>query len=405
MSTTTLLSLLLLLVHFGAGHKPANLPRCIDQSRPPCTVQGVAYYAISEECASAQGSNNVILARSDDSKVYALQFGIRSLSELSLTHRMSKLEPPRSVKVLNFEFDEGAPSRYVMVTAFHPRVGNVRTLKEFDRLSMYRDEHVFKFLSEMGRVLETLWRSMRCIDRDFHVFHVFLSGDLRHPSSTEYVKINYAASIAADEAVKELTTPFGRQFGFCLHGVNVEIVSIFLFSAFLIKFADCVYLSQPSPIDFRVMFGFGSARYGPSAVDQIAKQRDSADAAIELVTNLESNDLIDLVQAAVVYHDLLTINDADKTGLDARHHSMGEAEWARVIEHRRFVLEHRYNNSEWLRPEVEPQTVKQLLVKFTLLSYLQLPEHRLRVNSADYLNWNVFREWMVAVASHSYSSF
>ena len=156
---------------------------------------------------------------------------------------------------------------------------------------------------------------------------------------------------------------------------------------------------------------FGAGVSDGNAVDVIAQQRDRADAAMQLAgVKLESVGVAHLIQAAVEFYDLLCANDTERTGLtdltpplraDDSAELAAEASRKQIAK-RWFVLHTKYNDEDLKNPRLYPLTLKQLLLKFVWLSYLQLPEYRAQIDSAAYLNWGTFQRWMRCVFKHQY---
>ena len=112
-----------------------------------------------------------------------------------------------------------------------------------------------------------------------------------------------------------------------------------------------------------------------------------------LRANLEMYDLMDLVQTAIVFYDMLTPDwfVAERTKLDWPHSGRTRGEWHRVIRLRREILNTHYNDSVFRDAEVAPQTLRQFLVKFSWLSF----------EDPQSVNWQTFNRWIAALAADS----
>ena len=124
-------------------------------------------------------------------------------------------------------------------------------------------------------------------------------------------------------------------------------------------------------------------------------QKYQIDAAMVLKDNLESNDIIDLVQAAIIYHDKLCIIRSEVIGLHQSHSNHGAIERQGVIETKWNYLNAHYNDTELKDPDIAPKTIQELLIKFMWLSYHQLPTNPIKTE--NYMNWENFEQWMEIV--------
>ena len=145
---------------------------------------------------------------------------------------------------------------------------------------------------------------------------------------------------------------------------------------------------------------YGARNYNLSDLMDVKwMELEQAEAAFQLIVNLESNDIIDLIHAAIKYYDLLTIDDAEKIRLSPPVHSYNKEHRQMIVNLRASVLNARYNDSLWKDFDTNPKTVKELLVRFVWLSFYQLPEYRLTCICAwRYLKWHVFDKWLLWVA-------
>ena len=133
----------------------------------------------------------------------------------------------------------------------------------------------------------------------------------------------------------------------------------------------------------------------------LISQRNQIDAAMVLINNLQSNDIIDLVQAAINYHDKLCVNKLEEIGLHqivTNHVASGRK---RVVEKKWNYLNSHYNGTQLKDPDIAPNTIQEFLVKFMWLSYYQLPANPIK--TAEYLNWELFQTWMQNVIVHSHT--
>ena len=135
----------------------------------------------------------------------------------------------------------------------------------------------------------------------------------------------------------------------------------------------------------------------PNTTKQLMQmQMQSLQAAMVLHDNLESVDLLDLTATAAYLYDLLTKEEDDKLGFKfvGKTHSR-ESRRDVIIDNWRNLFEN-YNSTEYTDPSIKPMSIKDLLIKYYWLSYIQLPYNEDELANC-YLNWDVFREWLTGI--------
>ena len=130
-------------------------------------------------------------------------------------------------------------------------------------------------------------------------------------------------------------------------------------------------------------------------IQRLISQRNQIDAAMVLIDNLESNDIIDLVQAAINYHDKLCVNKLEEIGLHQIVTNHWPAERKIIIQEQWNYLNAHYNDTELKDPDIAPNTVQELLIKFMWLSYYQLPANPIKTE--NYLKWEKFQQWIAHI--------
>ena len=124
-----------------------------------------------------------------------------------------------------------------------------------------------------------------------------------------------------------------------------------------------------------------------------------------LSENLESIDLIDLIATAILMYNRLTLVANDTID---QQWTVGEySEKARryTVDYNWYKLQKYYNQTRYRDPTVLPKTIKELLLKFSWLSFNQLPENDgIEIKSKQYLNWYTFRFWLNNVWLHEFPS-
>ena len=123
--------------------------------------------------------------------------------------------------------------------------------------------------------------------------------------------------------------------------------------------------------------------------------KEQNEAAKVLINNLDSNDIIDLIEAVIHFYDRFTMVDKYDIGLAFYVKEHIESERRKVIAKKLKVLNIKYNDTYYTDPDIPPKNVKDLLIKFVWLSFYQLPEYK--IDSKKYLNWDVFHNWTLNV--------
>ena len=132
----------------------------------------------------------------------------------------------------------------------------------------------------------------------------------------------------------------------------------------------------------------GTSRLG-SAITHAQREHVQTSAAKKLMQNLESNDILDLVDAAIKLHDKFTLARSEKIGLQFGVADHSELERTFVIDKKWRVLNQIHNNQHLKDPQIFPKNVREFLIKFQWLSMKQLPSLD-DINTEKYLNWNTF---------------
>ena len=210
---------------------------CRTEMKLPCSMGGINYEY--HKTIHKEQFRHIDISKPIDGKQYAFKFcrlDIGSMfnehveNEIVITNLIHSKSPNNSIKICNSEVLR--PHQYlsaigsIMVMEYYP-FGNVRNVHKLEnhhylQLKQYNDYHVIKFLIEMGlNVLYKMWK-LGYIDRDFKAANTLITGDLSHPSTTTYIKIDYGSTISIDNAIKELSTSHGRSNGFCHWGSNVK---------------------------------------------------------------------------------------------------------------------------------------------------------------------------------------
>ena len=130
-------------------------------------------------------------------------------------------------------------------------------------------------------------------------------------------------------------------------------------------------------------------------------------AAVEqLLNNLESIDIIDLIQSAICFYDTLTIDPNDRIGLCIYSRTHEEKDRIEAVKTKFKILMTDYRTRAYMDPSIAPLTVKQLLIKMEHLAFYQLPEYEAILpesyRSENHLNWKTFFTWMTSVNANKY---
>ena len=139
-------------------------------------------------------------------------------------------------------------------------------------------------------------------------------------------------------------------------------------------------------------------RTGPELSQETAMV-ESVFAGVELLGNLESIDILDLVHTAICFYDKLTQDPKQLIGLCIYPRTYTQQDRIQAINAKFRLLNTKYKDKKYMDPKFAPLTVKDLLIKIEHLAFYQLPEYTLpeASNSKKYLNWNAFIKWMTFV--------
>ena len=227
---------LLLFVSIGAVTiLRRNIESCHIAQQLPCRIGRQHFYPASANplLTGRHGLVQLAFIPGDDS-FYVIKFSKMEkkqsrgnehvVNELYLTVKLGEMLRNNSIQIIykhHSKTDESYQFAMVMPFYCYGTLGNVGNSEQWDSLSQYKDGQIIEFLVEMSLVLETMW-SLGYVDRDFRLSNVLITGNLSHPNTTTYVKIDYGAAIKAKYAVSELITERGRKHGFCQFGSNVK---------------------------------------------------------------------------------------------------------------------------------------------------------------------------------------
>ena len=220
-----------------------DLRPCYIAQKVPCLIGEKLFYPAINTPLQYGPYGLVQLAISPgDENYYVIKFtrmrkqknNPHAVDELSVTNRLGEILPNNSIQVKYKEYSESnGRYQFAMVMPFYAYgdLSGVEHLADGDYFSLigHKDEQVIKFMDEMGLVLRTMW-SLGYVDRDFRLSNALITGNLSHPNSTTYVKIDYGAAIKRKHAVAELLTDNGRKYGFCHFGYNVKFCLRFHFA-------------------------------------------------------------------------------------------------------------------------------------------------------------------------------
>lgn len=365
--------------------------RCVDSMQLPCSVNGTNYTMFSKnKCGTGSYGCVVQALNNQNNKVYAIKFSQTEVHEQN-NHFLDEINTTLTVwdyfdslpdyqqfrvpSITLFDWDklvinisERTFINVILVMEYH-HLGDAENICRSPiyalPLRKRRDEFVLKLLHDVGTVLHSLYLK-NIIDRDCKLKNILIAGNPKHPTATTFVKCDYGTAISVKGAVKELTRTDTIPNNFCHFGSNV------------------------SPIDARIMYGKHKGK------DCVVERHDAAKI---LMNNLESNDLVDLVQAAISFYDRLTVNDSERIGLYQNLIAHDEESRRWVINEKLRVLLIKYNKQMLQDPKIPPTTVKELLIKFEWLSVKQLPGLD-SVNTRKYLRWHTLCKWILSVARH-----
>eukprot|EP01084_Bolivina_argentea_P282363 483299_1 len=277
----------------------------------------------------------------------------------------------------NMTFDSSGRIHYkreAILMDYYP-YGNIQHISKhpyYIHIQKYREHYVGKFLYDASFVLMKMWQHpSKIIDRDVKAANFLISGDLSNWNTTTFIKIDYGNAISEHMAQQELAREFYRFHGFCNFGTHM------------------------SPIDFRIMYGKAKMGVYDSRKD-LQMQRDSLIAAIKLHDELESNDIIDLAATGAYLYDKLVPRDQheDKIGFKfvGKDHDRKSREV--IFKHNLNILKQKYNDTKYQDPTIKPKNIKELLIKFRWLSYMQLPDNEQSNITKSMLNWDTFVDWL-----------
>lgn len=139
--------------------------------------------------------------------------------------------------------------------------------------------------------------------------------------------------------------------------------------------------------------------------DLFQQQLEQSVAAKKLSENLHTIDLIDLIATAIQFYNKLTVisHEVIKIEYIGKNHS--ERERRRIVDTNLQNLFDYYKNERYVNNWILPETVEDLLVKITWLSFMQLPTFDAEdpeLRASRFLNWNNFQFWLDSVEEHFY---
>ena len=163
-------------------------------------------------------------------------------------------------------------------------------------------------------------------------------------------------------------------------------------------------ITKASPLDVEVMFGkyFQDPDFEP---DLYQKQLEQSVAAKKLSENLHTIDLIDLVATAIQFYNKLTVISDEMIKIDYIGKDFSEGERRRIVDTNLQNLLAYYKNERYVNSWILPETVEDLLVKITWLSFMQLPRYDPidpELQASRFLNWKTFQFWSDSVEEHFY---